>query len=91
MKNTPENNEKKVIKDYLDIKGIFHFPIMQGLGSAKGLPDRFAIRKGKVYAIEIKSGIGKQSEWQKWFQLNWEAEGGIYILGGIDEVMKIIK
>jgi len=86
---TPETAEKKAIKDYLDLKHIFHFPIMQGLGCAKGLPDRFAIKDGIVYAIEVKVN-NKQSAHQQEFQKNWEVAGGIYILGGLDEVMKFL-
>lgn len=91
MKNTPENLEKKAIKDYLAYKNVFNFALTQGLGSQPGLPDRIAIRNGKVYAIEIKSAKGKQSQHQQLFQFNWEASGGTYILGGIDAVMAVIK
>jgi hypothetical protein len=88
---TPETAEKHLIKDYLDAKGIFNFPIMQGVASYKGLPDRFAIKNGVCYALEIKSSKGYQSEAQREFQELWEANGGVYILGGIDEILKKIK
>lgn len=90
-KQTPETAEKQAIKQYLDLKNYFHFPLLQGLASFKGLPDRIAIRGGKVYAIEVKTGRGKQSQHQKDFQLLWESAGGIYIIGGIDSIMRIIK
>jgi hypothetical protein len=88
---TPETLIKKQIKDYLSHKGYFHFPIMQGLGAQKGIPDIFAIKNGKVYAIEVKTPKGRQSQWQIMFQFNWEAEKGLYIIGGLDDVMKICK
>ena len=89
---TPETAEKKAIKDYLDLKDYFHFPILQGIAAYKGLPDRFLIKDGVCYALEIKTGKkSRQSEYQKEFQKNWERAGGEYILGGIDEVIKAIK
>lgn len=91
--STPETNEKHAIKQFLDAKGYFHFPIMQGLGCFPGIPDRIAIKQGRVIAIEVKA-IGKsgkrgvQSDHQKKFQQRWEENGGVYLVGGIDEVMK---
>jgi hypothetical protein len=91
--STPETREKQAIKEYLSLRGYFHFPITQGLGAYRGIPDRIAVKNGKVYAVEIKA-VGKsgkrspQSEHQKIFQADWERAGGVYILGGIDEVMK---
>ncbi len=35
---------------------------------------------GQIYGIEVKSSIGKQSDSQKEWQRNFEANGGIYIL-----------
>lgn len=87
---TPETAEKQAVKQYLDLKGVFHFPLTQGLGTYKGAPDRIAIKAGKVYAIEIKAGSGKQSDYQKQFQQSWEANGGIYLLGGLEDIMKIL-
>ena len=88
---TPESAEKKAIKDYLNYQGIFFYHNLAGLGCFPGLPDLTAIKHGVVYQIEVKTKKGKQSENQLAFQIDWEARGGTYILGGIDEVMKIIK
>ncbi|MCK4339957.1 MAG: VRR-NUC domain-containing protein [Candidatus Cloacimonetes bacterium] len=75
-----ENNVKKLVKDYLDIKGYFHFSILQGLGAYKGIPDRIAVKNGKTIYIEVKKPGGKQSEHQVEFQANIENAGGEYIL-----------
>jgi Holliday junction resolvase len=75
-----ENDVKRVVKDYLSAKGFFHFHILQGLGSYKGIPDMVAIKKGRVLFLEIKKPTGKQSEHQKEFQQNIEYQGGEYIL-----------
>ena len=88
---TKETSEKKAIKDYLRAKGAFVYHNLAGLGVYPGIPDLTAIWLGKVYQIEVKADGGKQSDNQKEFQRCWEASGGIYILGGIDEVMKKIK
>jgi hypothetical protein len=79
-KVTPETEIKNQIKAYLDALGIFHFPIMQGMGSYRGIPDRIAISHGISYYIEIKSQKGVQSTYQKQFQSDIERSGGIYIL-----------
>jgi len=92
MKKTPENIEKAAIKDYLNYQGgCFYYPNTAGLGSKPGIPDITAIIDGQVFQIEVKAGRGKQSPKQKEFQVDWERAGGIYILGGLTEVINQIK
>lgn len=87
-----ENDVKKVIKDYLNIKRIFHWYNLQGLGSFRGIPDFVAVYKGRVICIETKSPTGVQSKWQKLFQANVENSDGIYILArGLEDVEKVIE
>lgn len=88
---TLETKIKKEIKKHLLERGYFYFPVLQGLGAFKGIPDIFAIRGGKVWAIEVKTPKGKQNKYQIMFQFNWESSGGKYIVGGIEEVKKFIK
>lgn len=88
---TPETAEKQAIKDYLRIYGCFFYYNLAGIASFKGIPDLTVIdRRGQVWQIEVKAG-GKQSDYQKNFQMEWEARGGKYICGGLDEVAKQIK
>lgn len=87
---TPESLEKKAIKEYLKIKRVFFYHNLAGLGVYPGVADFTAIKDGICYQVEVKTGKNKQSDNQKEFQRAWEAEGGIYICGGIDEMMKII-
>ena len=89
-KQTPETIIKNQIKSYLDVIGVFHFPIMQGMGSYKGIPDRLAIKEGVTYYIEIKSATGRQSEYQKEFQKKCEKAGGLYILARSVEDVKFL-
>lgn len=90
---TPETSEKKAIKQYLSAKGIFHFSVLQGLGCHPGVSDIICLYRGLPIAIEVKAvgrggRVGRQSEKQAIFQLCWERAGGVYILGGVDDVMK---
>lgn len=88
---TKETLEKKAIKQYLKIKGVFFYHNLAGLGVYPGVPDLTAIKDGIVYQIEVKIKGGRQSENQNEFQRAWESNGGKYIIGGIDEIMKFIK
>lgn len=89
---TEETSHKRAIKDYLRMKGFFVYHNLAGLGQTKGIPDITAIKNGKVWQIEVKVGKkSKQSDNQKKFQKEWEKNGGNYLVGDIDEVMKKIK
>jgi hypothetical protein len=63
-----ETDIKNQIKDRLNLKGIFSYPLLQGVGSYKGLPDRVMHYKGNVIYLEIKRPKGKLSEFQWEFQ-----------------------
>ena len=71
---------KNQVKDYLSLKGYFHFHILQGLGAFKGIPDRIAVKDGRVLFIEVKKPGGKQSMDQVIFQNEIGIAGGEYIL-----------
>lgn len=86
-----ENEIKKQVKDYLTLKGYFHFHIMQGLGSYRGIPDIIAVKNGRVLFLEIKKPTGRQSKYQKEFQNNIERQGGeYYVIRSINDIMKIL-
>lgn len=71
---------KKAIKDYFDKMGWFHFPLLQGLGSYKGLPDIIACKDGKTLFIEVKTETGEQTIPQQRFQRNIQRVGCHYIV-----------
>lgn len=88
---TPETAIKHQIKDYLDLRGVFHFPILQGLGAAKGIPDRIAVKDGRFFAIEVKAKNGRLSTYQKLFRDRLEHAGGVYIEArSVDDVMELL-
>lgn len=73
-----ENHIKAQVKDFLAIKHIFSFPIMQGLGSYAGVPDRVLHFRGRVIYLEIKKPGGKMSENQLAFQEQCRKDGITY-------------
>ena len=82
---------KCAVKDYLNIRGWFNFPLIAGMGSYPGLPDRIAIKNGRVLFIEVKRPGGKQSDHQREFQHNIWLQGGQYILVKcVDDLIKAI-
>lgn len=86
-----ENDIKKQVKDYLSLKGYFHFYLLAGMGAYRGIPDIIAIKNNRVLFLEIKRPGGKQSEYQKQFQLDIEGQGGeYYIVRCLEDIIKII-
>jgi Holliday junction resolvase len=77
-----EKDIKRLIRDYLTVKGWFHFNIQQSTGAHKGISDLIAIKDRRVLFIEVKgqSKRAKQSNHQIEFQKNIESQGGEYIL-----------
>jgi len=86
-----ETDIKRQIKEYLDIMGWFNFPILQGIASYKGIPDRIAIKEGRILFLEIKIPKGKLSKWQQEFQTNIDNAGGeYYVVHNLDELIKVL-
>jgi hypothetical protein len=88
---TPETYEKKAVKDYLDLLGYFHFPLVAGFASFKGAPDRIAIKNGKVYAIEVKGPKGKLTASEQEFAGRWTLNGGTYLSGTSGNIIDQLK
>ena len=58
----------------------------------RGFPDVVAFHNNKLYFVEVKSKVGRQSEDQKRFQLLAEGAGLTYILArSVEDVSKYIK
>ncbi len=89
---TEETDIKHAVKQYLDIKGIFSYPLLQGLGAYKGLPDRAMHFKGRVVYLEIKKPKGKLSIHQEAFGLTCFTDGIEYlVIRSLDDIMNYVE
>ncbi|MCK4446829.1 MAG: hypothetical protein KAW56_07085 [Candidatus Marinimicrobia bacterium] len=88
-----ENDIKLQVKQYLSLKGWFHFHLMAGMGAYKGSPDRIAVKDGRVLFLEIKKPVGwKHSDHQKQFQKDTrEHSGEYYLIKCLDDLIEVIK
>lgn len=57
----------------------------------KKLPTLTAIFQGKVYQIEVKTPTGKLSSAQQDFRDKWQEQGGALIVGGLEQVVRVIE
>lgn len=89
---TEETATKHAIKDYLNLKRVTWWYNLAGIGAYKGLPDLFAVYKGVIYGIEVKTAKGKLSEWQGDFLERLKDAGGVAIVArSLEDVMEVIK
>lgn len=66
------------IRQYLQVKKIFHWKVWQGLGSVAGVPDIIGVLEGgKALFIEVKTEKGKVSDKQASFLENVQRLGAI--------------
>lgn len=79
----------KQIRDYLKLKGIFHWKAMQGLGSMKGVPDILGVLAGgQALMIEVKTEKGKVSEHQESFLNKARANGAkAFVARSVEDVI----
>ena len=68
------------IREFLKWRGIFHWKVMQGLGSTPGVPDIICIINGQFVGIEVKTARGKLSDKQADFGNAIRMSGGKYIV-----------
>ena len=92
LKKVTETHIKGQIKDYLALRGIFSAPLLQGMGSYRGLPDRLLHLNGEVVYLEIKKPDGKMSEYQLKFQSQCESDGITYwVVESVEELEQRIR
>ena len=90
-KKMTETALKGQIKDYLAYRGIFNYPLLQGLGAKRGLPDRVMHLNGRVIYLELKLPTGKLSEGQLEFQAQCEEDGiGYFVIRSIEDMEKML-
>jgi Holliday junction resolvase len=97
--NEKESDIQRAILDYLSIKRIFHWRNNSGAlktegghfvrFGAVGSPDIFALHKGVLYAIEVKTKKGRVSDAQAQFLVQVNRAGGVPLVArSLDDVMK---
>ena len=88
---TLETQVKQQVKEYLDIKHIFWFYNLQGLGAFKGIPDMCMFFRGKALFLEIKTPKGKLSYHQKIFQEQCFLNSiEYYVITSLEDLMAIV-
>lgn len=75
-----ETDIRAQVRDYLRLRGWFVYYNLAGLGAYRGVSDLVAVKNGCTVWIELKQPKGQQSEFQKQFQADIEAAGGIYLV-----------
>ena len=86
-----ETQLKQQARDYLNIRHIFNYALLQGLGSVAGLPDRVMHLNGRVCYLEFKVRKNKLSIYQQAFQAQCQADNIPYfVIRNIEELMEII-
>lgn len=86
-----ESDIQRSVKNWLEYKGWFCFKNHQTLGSYKGVADLYAIKNGKSVWIEVKKDNGRQSEFQKKFELQIKQHGGHYVIATCIEDLKTLE
>ena len=89
---TEETDLKLAVKQYLALKGVFSYHVLQGLGAYKGLPDRVMHFNGRVVYLEIKKPKGKLSPHQKLFGHQCIDDGIAYlVIRSLDDIMNYVE
>ncbi|MFH1525825.1 MAG: VRR-NUC domain-containing protein [Bacteroidota bacterium] len=93
-----EKEITKNIRDFLRMRGIFHWKVRQGLGCVKGIPDIIGVMPttgtvpGTMLAIEVKTEKGVLSEHQENFLRAINDFGGIaFVARSVQDVIDNLK
>lgn len=93
-----ERDITRSIRDYLNIRKVFHWKVFQSLGSTPGISDILGIlpcrcecgrKYGRMLAIEVKTATGRVSEPQETFLRNAEEAGAVTIVArGVTDLIE---
>lgn len=85
-----ERDLTKQIRDWLNLKRIFHWKHWSGLGSAPGVPDILGVLPGgRALMIEVKTMKGKLSDHQRRFLENAANQGALaFEARSLEDVIK---
>lgn len=93
LSKTKEADITRRIRQYLDMRGIFHWKQWQGpMSQPRGVADILGCLCGKMLAIEVKKPGGKLTEFQQRFLDAVNSSGGIAFLAtSVDDVDAELK
>lgn len=96
MNSLPAQKETDItgaIKDYLELKGIFHWKNFGGPLAKKGVADILGILPGgRFLAIEVKTAKGQLSLEQGLFLMDITKNNGVaFVAHSLDEVIEKLK
>ena len=94
MKQTETDLKRTLFgkKGYLTLKGIFSWPVTQGIASYKGAPDRVMHLNGRVIYLEIKLPKGKMSDNQLDFQAQCQDDLIIYaVIKSLEDLQSLVE
>lgn len=100
MEKLPRLKDRKIlekeitheIREYLNVRHIFHWKQWQGLGSAHGVPDLIGIYRTRFLAIEVKTAKGILSEKQTEFLNRINHEAGIgFVARSVEDVISHLE
>ncbi len=85
MNNIKESDIRKMLRDYLRLRGWHVHHNLAGLGTYRGISDLTCVKNGRVVFLEVKTPTGRQSEGQAKFQEEITSAGGEYVLASCIE------
>jgi hypothetical protein len=88
---TPENKVKTKLKELLDAYSIFHWPAAASPYGVAGVPDRFAIVRGRCIGLEVKAPGKKPTPLQLEFGRRMQRSGALWFLIDGDEALSHLK
>ena len=88
-----EKDIQKVIIDYLKYTGWYVLRMPPSIySSQKGIPDLYAVKKGRQIWIECKSAKGKLSKYQQQvIQQLLEHSAEVYVFDSIDTALETLQ
>lgn len=82
----------KEIRQYLKLRGVFHYKQWQGLGSLPGVSDIIGCYNGRYLAIEVKRKGQNPTEKQQAFLDTVNAQGGLaFVARSVEDVMERLR
>ena len=91
----PDQSEKdltKAIRYLLKSQGIWHYKVLGGFGTVKGIPDIIGCFGGRLIAIEVKTKRGKLSPEQEIHIDRINKAGGLaFVARDLDTVIEMLN